>query len=194
MAKNSDNVRVGYAGSVYVGLVGATAPVNPTAAWDPADWTELGHISEDGITEQSSRDTAEFKAWGFPNSPVRIQTTSQEFSFQVTFLETSHHILSLFHGIDLDDFTSTASAGGVPQFLKANKGSETGPQERALGIDVIDGTHLQRIIVPKAQITETGDLSYKTDEMVQYQVTFKGLVGSDGVSWTKMWTNLSLAA
>ncbi len=121
MAKNSDNVRVGYAGSVYVGLVGATAPVNPTAAWDPADWTELGHISEDGITEQSSRDTAEFKAWGFPNSPVRIQTTSQEFSFQVTFLETSHHILSLFHGIDLDDFTSTASAGGVPQFLKANK-------------------------------------------------------------------------
>ncbi len=194
MAKNSDNVRVGYAGSVYIGLPGATAPVDPETAWDADDWTELGHITEDGITEQSSQDVAEFKAWGYPNSPVRIQTTSEEFSFQITFMETNVQILSIFHGIELDDFASTAASGGHAQFLKAMKGMAQVPQVRALGIDVVDGTHLTRIIVPKAQLTDRGDLSYKTDETVNYQMTFKGLVGSDGYSWTRMWTNVAPAA
>jgi hypothetical protein len=194
VAKNSDNVRVGYAGSVYIGDVGATAPVDPETAWDSDDWLELGHISEDGITEQSSQDVAEFKAWGFPNSPVRIQTTSEEFSFQITFLETNINILSIFHGIDVDDFASTAAASGKQQFLKFVKGMAQTPQIRSLGIDVIDGTHLTRIIVPRAQLTDRGDLSYKTDEMQQYQMTFKGLVGSDGTSWTRMLTNVAPAA
>ncbi len=194
MAKNSDNVRVGYAGSVYVGLLGATAPVDPETAWDGDDWIELGHISEDGISEQASQDVAEFKAWGYPNSPVRIQTTSEEFSFSITFMESNIQVLSLFHNIELDDFVNTAAGGGHRQFLKVVKGLATQPQVRALGIDVVDGDHLTRIIVPKAQVTDRGDLSYKTDENVGYQMTFKGLVGADGTSWTRMWTEVADAA
>lgn len=194
MADNPTNVRMGYAGAVYIGEVGATAPVDPETAWDADDWTRLGLISEDGITEQSSQETAEVRAWGYRAAPVRTQVTSEEFSFQLTFLETNVQILSIFFGIPLDDFTSTAASGGHAQFLKVIKGMDDKPQYRALGIDVIDGDYLTRIVVPRAQLTERGDLSYKTDEPVGYQMTFRGLIGSDGTSWTRMWTNVAAAA
>lgn len=189
-------VRVGYSGKVYVAAVGAAVPSDPFAAWGTG-WADLGYISDDGLSETFGQTVTEFKVWGQPNAPVRTQVTSEESTFKLTFVEQSASVVSLFYGIGTADMASTAAVTGGsahPQYTTFSKAAATAPDIRALGIDVVDGTNVTRIIVPRVQITDHGDLVYKSDTLIGYQVTFKGLLSSDGTSWQRIVTNLPLPA
>lgn len=189
MAGDSTNVRIGVSGLAYSSPVGSTVPSTLTGVWAAA-WIDLGLIKkEEGLTEAMDMDRNEFYAWGY-QSPVRTQVLRKTITFRMVFLESKAHILSLYHAHPL---TSMLSAGsGVDQALTFTQGQSSDPDIRALGLDVIDGTKRNRFIVPRAEVTDRGDITYKEDEMVEYDMTFTALVASDGSTVQRMYGGVTL--
>lgn len=194
MAADPTKVQVGYKGQVVVGAPGVTFPTNPHTAWDAEDFFDLGLVSDDGVTIGASQDVQEFFAWGRPIAPVRTQVTSEEFTVQLSLIETNPYALSLYFGVPLSGFTSTAASSPVPQFLAFTKGLASSPDIRAVGLDVIDGNKLFRYQFPRAQVTDRGDLTFKSDELISYQITFRALLSSDDVAMKVMVSDLALPA
>ncbi|MGW0854178.1 phage tail tube protein [Streptomyces sp. NPDC002690] len=192
MADPNDGVRVGYAGKAYIGAVGAVAPATLTAAPDPDDWFDLGKITEDGLTEATDQARSEFKAWGY-DSPVRTQLTSKTTTFQLAFMQSSNaYVQSLFHSVPLDDMTTTGT--GDAAYTSFTIGQNTEPDVRALLLDIVDGGIATRIIVPRVEVTERGNKSYKGTETVNFPMTFTALTSSDGTSVRYMMGGLVLPA
>ncbi|MER6112429.1 phage tail tube protein [Streptomyces hirsutus] len=180
MADVNDGVRVGYAGKAYIGAVGATVPTTLTAAWDEDEWFDLGKCSEDGLTEATDQARAEFKAWGY-DAPVRTQLTSKTTTFALTFIQSNNaHVMSLFHSVALEDMATTGTDDTA--YTTLTTGQNTEPDVRALGLDIVDGKFHTRIIIPRCEVTERGNKTYKADTLVNYPMTFTALTASDGTS------------
>jgi hypothetical protein len=187
---DAEEVRIGYAGLAYEGQVGTVAPVGLTTSWGTG-WHDLGLMSEDGLTEGSDQDRTEVRAWGY-DSPVRTQISRKVTTFSVVFLETNAYVLSLYHAVPLSDMSSTGA--GDTQFLGFIQGQNTAPDERALGLDIIDGARRFRFIVPRCEVTDRGEIVYKGDEPVGYEVTFTALLSSDGTTMQRMYGGVALPA
>jgi hypothetical protein len=185
---NSANVRIGYAGMVLRADVGTAAPADIGAAW-PTGWTDLGLISTDGLTEGKDQTVTTIPAWGY-DGPVRSQTSNRITTFRARFLETNAHTLSLYHQIPIADMTSGGT--GPTQSLNFTEGQSQDPLETALGIHIIDGTRIFRFIVPRAQLTDRSEVTYKSDEAVSYECTVTTLLASDGTSLTRMYGGVVL--
>ena len=185
---NPANVRVGYRGQLVVGTPGALFPSDPKTAWDGDDFLDMGLVSDGGVVIGGSQTVQEFFAWGAPTSPVRTQVTNEEFTVQVTLIETTLPVLSVYYGVPVADFVNHPAdvPNNIPQFVSFTKGLADQPDIRALGLDIIDGTRLMRYEFPRAQVTDRGDLTAKSDELFGYQVTFKALLSSDNISMKKM--------
>ncbi|MGC4906551.1 hypothetical protein ACLQ2J_12595 [Streptomyces cyaneofuscatus] len=185
-------VRVGYAGKAYIGAVGAVAPTTLTAVPDPEDWSDLGKVTEDGLTEATNQARSEFKAWGY-DSPVRTQLTSKTTTFQLAFMQSSNaQVISLFHSVPTDDMTTTGT--GDAAYTSFTIGQNTQPDVRALLLDIVDGDIATRIIVPRVEVTERGNKVYKGSETINYPLTFTALTSSDGTSVRYMMGGLVVPA
>ncbi len=195
-------VRVGLKGIAYIGDVGATEPAKitntPGADWDDEEWTDLGLITEEGLSENLEQERKDFFSWGNLEAPVRVLTTKSTFSFQLTFEEESVPVLSLYYSTPLAGFTNVAAvADTAPQQLKFNSANLGAPDVRALGIDVIDGTHVNRLIIPRCEVAERGNIVHKGDELKTYQMTFRPLLNfadASPVSVKRTISNLALPA
>lgn len=176
MSVDNTAVRVGVQGAVYIAPVGTTAPTDPYASWGTG-WIDLGYATEDGLTESLNSDRQEFNAWGY-NHPIRSQITKRSSTFKISLQETSATNLSLFYGVDVADMTSSGT--GDTQYLSWNEPQNVEPLYYALGMDVIDGDYPKRIIVARAEVTETGDIAYKSDGTVTYELTFTSLTAASG--------------
>ena len=156
MALTASNVRVGVTGAIYKAPLKTAAPANATAAID-ARFKDLGYISEDGVTQTIDSDKSEIKAWQ-NGDIVRTIQTSHNVSFQFTLIETNEEVLKLYYA----DPTATATAVKVTGAQSAHD---------SYVLDVLDGDKTIRIVIPDGQVTERGEITYKTDEAIGYQVT-----------------------
>ncbi|MFB6535109.1 hypothetical protein ACFCY8_30195 [Streptomyces noursei] len=162
-------MRVALTGAAYVAPKGTTLPTDATSPW-PTGATDIGWISDDGITESNSTDTTEIKGWQ-GGQTVRKVISSSEMTFQFTAIETSKAVLELYH----KGSKVTTTAGKSMLAVKA-----PGPDRRMFGFDVIDGNSHIRIVIPDGEVTETGDITYKSDEAVSYELTITAYPGADG--------------
>ncbi|MFJ9207496.1 hypothetical protein [Streptomyces sp. NPDC102264] len=169
MSLNANAVRVAVTGAAYVAPPKATLPTDATTGWDTA-FTDIGWISDDGITETNSADTTEIKGWQ-GGQTVRKVISSSEMTFAFTAIETSKTVLELYHK---GSKVVTASGKSVLA-IKA-----PGPDRRTFGFDVIDGDSHIRIAIPDGEVTETGNITYKGDQAVAYELTITAYPGPDG--------------
>ncbi|MFD9629794.1 phage tail tube protein [Streptomyces violascens] len=169
MSLNANAVRVAITGAAYVAAPKSKLPTDATTAWDAA-FTDIGWISDDGITESNSADTSEVKGWQ-GGQTVRKVISSSEMTFQFTAIETSKTVLELYH----KGSKVVTTSGKSVLAIKA-----PGPDRRSFGFDVIDGNSHIRIVVPDGEVTETGDITYKGDEAIGYELTVTAYPGADG--------------
>ncbi|MEU7584432.1 hypothetical protein AB0B50_43410 [Streptomyces sp. NPDC041068] len=162
-------MRVAVTGAAYVALPKSKLPTNATDNWDPA-FTDVGWISDDGITESNSTDATEIKGWQ-GGQTVRKVISSSEMTFAFTAIETSKTVLELYHKGSKVSTTSGKSVLAI---------KSPGPDRRIFGFDVIDGSNHIRIVIPDGEVTETGDITYKGDEAVAYELTITAYPGADG--------------
>ncbi len=179
MALNSTLARLGVTGALYVGAVGTTAPSATTLGpWAPA-MRDLGYISDDGIVEGVDEDKEEFVPWQSA-TPIRSEITKATQTYQATLWESKFDTISLYYRVGQEDMTQTGTgADAVISFVDKGKPKR---DLRCFGIDVIDGAYHRRVFLPMAEVTERGELTYKSDTLIGYEVTITAYPGSDGYS------------
>lgn len=90
MPKNSSNVHVwgDTNQAIYTAPLGATAPTAPPPTAMPANWLDIGWVTDTGLTE--SRANQETKVYGWQgNAQIRVIRSQFELSFKFQAAETS---------------------------------------------------------------------------------------------------------
>lgn len=159
-------------GAIHWAPIGSTLPQSATASLDAA-FVELGYVSEDGLTNNNSPESDTVKAWG-GDTVLNLQTDRPD-TFALTLLESLNtDVLKTIYGssnVTVDgsgNITVKATAGEMPS--------------GAWVFDMIlKGGRAKRIVVPNGTISELGEIVYKDDEAVGYNVTITDVPDTNGV-------------
>lgn len=165
MAVDATKVRVGLTGAISKGPVGSTAPTDATTALNAA-FIDSGAISEDGvtITLPDAGDSTILKIWQGGANVRTLRTTSDELpTISFTMLETNKTAVETYFGVSV---TQTTAHGTFDYTGSA-------PVASAYVLDVLDGTSSHRFHAPQAVRASVGDLVYRNDEPVGYEVTLE---------------------
>lgn len=171
---NAKNVSVGkpaIEGAVFNAPAGTTLPT-ATGTTLATAWKAMGYASEDGVTNSNGLSTEQIRAWG--GDVVAVPQTEFSDTFQLKLIETTNlDVLGVVHGAD--NVTGTLAAGVA---IEVNSGELP---ESSWVIDMIlrNGT-AKRIVIPRGKISKMGDVVYKDDEVIGYEITIACLPDSSG--------------
>lgn len=174
-AKNVSTSSPKVTGAIYYAPLGTALPTDAKTALDAA-FKGVGYISEDGLTRSQSRSSNDIKEWG-GGVVTTVQTEYKE-SFKFKMIETLSDI------VQKAVYGEKNVAGKLDGTVTASmtvKHNALEPVANAWVIDTVmlDGT-LSRIVVPNAKITELGDLAYKKDSAIGYDVTLSAMLDANG--------------
>lgn len=157
-------------GAISVAPKGTTLPTDATTALAEA-FSNLGYVSEDGLTRGITRDSEAIKAWGGDT----VLTTQTDFAetFKFTLIEVLNvDVKKVVFGDT--NVTGTLSAG-----ITAKVNSAELP-EKVYAIDMVQNGAVSRIVVPAGKVTEISDIVYADGEPIGYEVTVTALPDSAG--------------
>jgi hypothetical protein len=163
MSTDISKARVGITGAISKGPVGSTAPTDATTTLAVA-FVDTGAISEDGVTLTlpGAGDTNTLRMWQNGAAVRTLRTPSDDLpQLQFVMLETSKANVELYFDTTV---TQTASHGTFDYTVKL-------PTPFAFVLDVLDGAEHHRFHIPRGLRAEVGDLVYKNDEPIGYEVT-----------------------
>lgn len=171
---NVNNVSYGkpkIGGAIHVAPIGTALPTDATTDLNVA-FKSLGYISEDGLVNANSPDSDKIKAWG--GDTVLVVSTEKPDTFKFKLIEpTNIDVLKTVYGSD--NVTGTLATGIT---VKAN----AKPTEAfAYVIDmVMKNGILKRVVIPNSVISEIGDIEYKDNDAIGYDLTTEALPDADG--------------
>lgn len=157
-------------GAVYRAPLGTTLPT--TASETLSGYVGLGFCSDDGVTNTNSPESETIKAFG--GQPVLSKQTGKEDTYKFKLIEVlNDNVLKAVYGDD--NVTGSLSTGLT---VKANNDEA---QEAVWIIDLAmrDGA-AKRIVLPDAKVSEIGDIVYKDNEAVGYELTLTAMPDTDG--------------
>ena len=175
MATTATNVTVGkpkIGGAVHWAPLETALPTSATASLNAA-FVDLGYVSEDGLTNNNSPESDTVKAWG-GDTVLSLQTDRPD-TFSLTLLEAMNEdVLKTVYGS-----SNVIKDGSGNLTIKATA------EEMPSGVWVFDmilkGGRAKRIVVPNGTISELGDITYKDDEAVGYNITITDVPDTNGV-------------
>ena len=161
-------------GAVYRAPVGTTLPTSASATLDLA-FVELGYVSEDGVTNNNTPDTDNVKAWG--GATVLVVQNEKTDEWTLTLIEALNpNVLDTIYGtahVTYDGGAGTISVEATPDQLV----------NQSYVIDmVMTGGAMKRIVIPEGALSEVGEVVYKDDEAVGYELTLNALPDSTNVN------------
>ncbi len=148
----------------YVYRAPITAELPTDAATNlPSTFTSLGYISEDGVTNSNSPESDNIKDWG--GSTVLSIQTSKDDTWKFTLIESKNiDVLKTIYGEN--NVTGDLETGVT---VKANS-AEAEYYAYVFEMVMRSGTK-KRVVLPKAKITEVGDVSYTKSDEIGYEIT-----------------------
>lgn len=173
MALDSDQILVAGGGKVLVAPVGSTAPTDTTTAWDAA-FKDLGYTSDDGVVLRPNLSVQDINAWQ-SFEPVRRVVTGRGMTIAFTLLQmTREALLIAFNG---GSFTGTTTVTYAP-------GTAGNIYERMLGVEAVDGDKIVRLIVPRVEISDVGDIPFTKTGPANIPLTLAMLGTSGGAAFS----------
>lgn len=158
-------------GAIYRAPAGTTLPTDATTALAAA-FKELGFVSEDGVKNNNSPDSDNIKAWGGQTVLVVQNEKTDEFTF--TLIESlNSDVLTTVYGSNVTVSGSTIS-------IKAN--ADRVPEAIFVIDMVLAGNYAKRIVIPAGALKEVGEITYKDDEPIGYEITLSALPDSTGTN------------
>lgn len=161
----------GVSGAIYRAPLGTSLPSDATTTLG-AGYVELGYVSEDGLVNTNSPETENIKEWG--GTDVLNVLTEKTDEWQCTLIEVLNvNVLKAIYGAN--NVSGTLATGIT---VTAN----TDEQEEAIWVVdmVMRNGVLKRVVIPNGKISELGDITYKRDEAVGYEITLTGLADTYG--------------
>lgn len=175
-ASNVTTAKQGATSTISIAPVGTALPTNATTALNAA-FKALGHISEDGVTFSISRDSQDIK--NMDGTTVYTPQTSVAGTIQFGLLEgLSVDAKGAMYGVD--NVSGTLPSGITATFSGAE------PDEVAIVFEsILRGGVLHRVVVPRAKLTDTGDVVYKGDEGLIYDLTYTAMANDENELWNE---------
>ena len=181
MANTKTNVSTGkpaVAGAIYRGILGEglTIPTDATTDLD-SDFKCLGYVSEDGLKNAMSGDIDEIKAWG--GDPVLVTSDNKEDKFTCTLLEVMNEDVLKAVFVD-ENVNVTAATVSSPKKIDVKVNGAEQPYVCFVVEMILQGGNPKRIVIPKGKISEVGEITYKDDEAIGYEITIEAAKDSNG--------------
>lgn len=170
-AKNTTTAKPNRGGSVWRAPLGTELPTTATEELDE-EFVELGYCGDDGITEEISTETQDFTAWG--GDTVDSEITSKTVTVKMKLIEALN--VNTLKAVFGEENVTGDLTNGI--HVKINTKDV---EESSWVIDMImrDNT-IERIVIPDVKLSELGEIAYKHDEQVGFEVTLKALVDENG--------------
>lgn len=154
-------------GAIYRAPIGTTLPTDATTTLATA-FKELGYASEDGVV--FSNEVEGHKAWGGDTVLSEVTETAKFKLIEVM----NEDVLKTVYG---EDNVSGALATG----LTVARSLAAAPTSYVWVIETLmQGGVMKRIVIPSASVTELGDITYKDNELLGYEVTLESVADSAG--------------
>lgn len=180
MAVDITEIRVGTTGTLLVAAPGTAAPTDVTTPWGAA-WTDLGALSDDGPAITPTVATADINIWQSFYAAKRIVTSrGMDWKFKLTQRNADTFILAMGGGT----IAETSTGSGVWRYTPP---LASVLDTRAFGLEVREGTIIDRYYLSEGLVTGLGDVVFKRSEATMFDLTV-GAIGSDA---TAMWLMLS---
>lgn len=163
MVADASKVRVGLTGAISKGPLGTAAPTDATTAINVA-YVDTGAISEDGVslTLPDGGDRTTLKMWQNGAEVRTLRSASEDLpQLSFTMLETNKGAVETYFDTTV---TQTVNHGTFDYTVKI-------PSAFAYVLDVLDGAIVHRLHIPRGVKASVGDLVYKNDEPIGYEVT-----------------------
>ena len=159
----------GIDGGIYVAPSGTSLPTTATETLNSA-FKNIGYISEDGVTNSLGRTSEDIKEWG--GDVVETINSEQTDDFKFKAIEALNtDLLKAIYGSS----NVTASTTIAVSVKNAD------PAAMSWCIDIAQkGGKLKRIVIPSGKITAIGDIVYKANEAVGYDLTVRAGLDSSG--------------
>lgn len=171
MALTATEVLVAPNGHVFIGsaagIVARPASLTVASASTATGFTELGYITDDGVSITPNVDSDDIMAWQ-TLSPVKTILTASGLELKFTLLQTNEKAIETFF-----NFSDLSSNGTVASLDVAASPSS---QERSLLVTWADDAGKNyELYFARAFCTDRDDLTLSHSDALQYGVTFKAL-------------------
>ncbi len=168
MTTDSAKSFAGLDGALYVAPVGEAFPGDIDTA--PAgNWTDLGSISTDGITFNQTEEKTEIQQWQGGGDTFRILANKRVSKIACTLQEF----------VNVEAFKLVFGGGTFTggKYTPAATGTE---YNRAVVLDLVDGTNKLRFLVQKATNVADVEASTPTDNLVAPSIDLQFLAPTAG--------------
>ena len=161
MAISADEVRVAGTGRVYTAPKGTALPTTVDSAL-PAEWTDLGYVTTDGVSFTFSRETEDLAAW--QGDKIRVLSLSEPKMVEFTLMQTDAAVLETAFGGG-----TVETDAGVTTYTPPLRGENV---ERSMVIEFLDDDITYRYAF--ARVQQEGDVNFvlTREGAVEYPVTF----------------------
>lgn len=171
---NVEQVSVGkpkVGGAVFRADTTAALPTSASATLAAA-FAGMGYISEDGVNRSITRETTEIKDWG--GETIATPQTGKNETVKMKFVQAlNDEVLKAVHG-------DTNVSGSLDAGIAVEENAKE-LEAKAWVIDqVLSDGRPSRIVIPNGKVTEIGDIVYKADEVIGYDLTITALPDSSG--------------
>lgn len=165
MALDADEVFIAGTGHIYVAPVGSTQPTDTTSSWDAA-WEELGYSTDAGVTVTPAKTIQDISAWQ-SRYPVRRIVTAETLEASFALLQWNADTLAFYFGGGdwVGDMYTPPAAGEI--------------DERALGVEVVDGDKIARLVISRGMASPNGGINMIKTDANPIPITF-ALLGTEG--------------
>lgn len=172
MGNNVSAAKPPVGGSISVAPAGTTLPTDATTALANT-FTKLGYVTEDGLTNSNTLNTDDIKAWGGDTVLTLYQGREDEFKY--TLLEALNvDVLKQTYGAE--NVTGSLSTG----ITVAVKSNIQLPEQVVVADMVLKDGALKRIVIPRAIVSDVGDITYSDSDAIGYETTLKCLPDASG--------------
>lgn len=173
---NAANVTAGkpkVGGAVFRAPFGTALPTTADATLNEA-FINLGYCTEDGLVNANTPTKEVVRAWG--GDVVLTTQTEKNDTFNLTLIEVFNtEVLKVRFGAT--NVTGTLSTGIS---VTANADED---DLYSYVIDMIGkGDVMHRIVIPQADLTEIGDITYVDNAPVGYPITLTAISDANGVT------------
>ena len=178
----AEAARLGATGRVDIAVPGSMpVPVDMSPLGETA--TNLGYISDAGVTEPRDEDREEFVPWQ-ELTPIRSEITRSVASMSFVLWQSTIEANGFYYGFDKEDLM-LAPDGSV---VFDEKGKPT-IKRHLLTLTVVDGTKARRIIFPNCEVTTREEVVHSSTEITALGVTVTAYpFGDEGLSVRRIWS------